>query len=1234
MQPFGKVAALTLFLTAPLGAQENWSALVSPTSQTLWGVAYGAGRWVAVGEQGTIITSPDGLTWSKQDSGFPDRWLTAVAHANNLWIAIGGTAPTAENLGLILTSSDTVNWTPRVTTGPRLNNVAYGNGTFTAVSDSGRVFASRDGLSWEYVYYGNSHAGYLRGLAYGAPFFVATGQVGILSSYDGRYWTDSGIFAAGQIEGAAYGRKQFVLAGADGATFTSRDGLTWTQQPTTSGTTFRGAAYFNNQFIAVGNSPVAGRGVATSFDGSRWIDRPTDVEAGLILRSVAAGPDSAIAVGDKGVILRSPAAAIPPAIVAQPASVLEARGGHVAFFVVASGSSPLVHQWRKDGIALDGATSDMLYLPSVTPAHAGNYSCIVTNAAGAVASDAATLTVLDGNPAPDPVDPTFALDTTLSSAPRVAALQADGKILIGGAFQLFNQGQPQSGLARLNANGSLDITFGPGVLNFSGSVSTITVQPDGRILVGGSFSTIGGVARRSLARLNPDGTVDPTFVPASSLGTVRQVELTSTGRVLVVDGSTALVRLNSDGSTDATWAFRSLQIGAGSGTSINLVTCTVQRIALQPNGQIVAYATTPPIPPSVITDPFSPPPAPTSFSILQELGVDGTIGSRLYNSVANSPIDFRLIADGTIYIATNTGLSRSPSNGSLLSRGSISVSSLACVGAAPDGSAWLGGAFSLVRSRDSNFASASVPRNQLVHVNPDLSIDAFDPGLGLTNARGSAVAPQCLLALPDGRALVCGDFTQVNSLPRAQVARLNARSPSGHNAPVVVALDAEYREVRDGDSFTVTALIAGSAPLTVTASSPLYGQYPEIATLDGATGSVTFKLTASSLGAIRAANPLGASLSRLFYTRLLPVAPVIVAQPTAVQTNTGRALTLGITSTGTEPLSYQWFKNGSSIAGALVATYSVAQTNQNNAGDYRVSISNSAGTVMSAIIRVGVDETARVLNFSTRANAGRSDSPFIVGFAIQGPGRKRLLIRAVGPTLGRAPFNVPGTLTDPLLNVYDASGTLVFTNNDWYWPTDAAFIQTVGTNLGAFPLASFSSDSAGLVTLPPGSYTAAISGFPLNGIEPSGLALAEIYEADTTSARLVNLSSRSFVSADAGPMILGFVTSTTGTTAPKQFLIRGVGPGLGQFGVANSLADPTLTIFDAAGKAVASNDDWEQSQNLADLRAATTVLTFPLAAGSKDSALLVALAPGQYTALVSGAGNASGTALVEIYEIP
>jgi hypothetical protein len=106
---------------------------------------------------------------------------------------------------------------------------------------------------------------------------------------------------------------------------------------------------------------------------------------------------------------------------------------------------------------------------------------------------------------------------------------------------------------------------------------------------------------------------------------------------------------------------------------------------------------------------------------------------------------------------------------------------------------------------------------------------------------------------------------------------------------------------------------------------------------------------------------------------------------------------------------------------------------------------------------------------------------------------------------------------------------------------------------------------------------------------------------------------------------------------PRQFLIRGIGPALTAFGVTGALADPVLTLTTALGTTVATNDDWSinSTATTAEITSASLkVGAFALSANSKDSVLLISLAPGNYTALISGANDTTGIALVEVYEVP
>ncbi len=285
---------------------------------------------------------------------------------------------------------------------------------------------------------------------------------------------------------------------------------------------------------------------------------------------------------------------------------------------------------------------------------------------------------------------------------------------------------------------------------------------------------------------------------------------------------------------------------------------------------------------------------------------------------------------------------------------------------------------------------------------------------------------------------------------------------------------------------------------------------------------------------------------------------------------------------------------------------------------------------IAALATTGPAEpAARLINLAARAQVGTGANLLIPGFVI-GPGPdKTVLVRAVGPALAAAPFNVPGTLADPVLTLLgpNSSTRVAAINDNW-----AAADATVFTAVGAFALPAGSRDAAIVARLAPGAYTAQVAGAGGG----TGVALVEVYDADPASpgaARLINTAVRAQVGTGAGILIPGLVV---GAGAPKQVLIRAVGPTLGAapFNVPGVLAQPVVTLFSGA-QAVATNSAWNAAANAAAIRdTARAVGAFALTEGSRDSALLVTLPPGAYTIQVAGAGGTTGVALVEVYEVP
>ena len=262
---------------------------------------------------------------------------------------------------------------------------------------------------------------------------------------------------------------------------------------------------------------------------------------------------------------------------------------------------------------------------------------------------------------------------------------------------------------------------------------------------------------------------------------------------------------------------------------------------------------------------------------------------------------------------------------------------------------------------------------------------------------------------------------------------------------------------------------------------------------------------------------------------------------------------------------------------------------------------------------------SRLTSLSIRGAAGAGDQTLIVGFAINGFGSKQVLLRGIGPAL--AQFGVAGALADPQLTLF-AGNTAINQNAGW---GGGAALSNAFAAVFAFPLPPNSRDAALLVSLPSGPYSAQVAS-PTG----TGVALVEAYDAEAglSSTRFVSLSARNQVGTGDNVLIAGFVVS--GDTS-KTLLIRAVGPSLTQYGVSGVLADPKLQLYNGS-TLLQENNDWGGTPALSS--AFTTVNEFALPPNSKDSAMLITLPPGIYTAQVSGVGATTGVALLEVYEMP
>jgi sugar lactone lactonase YvrE len=377
---------------------------------------------------------------------------------------------------------------------------------------------------------------------------------------------------------------------------------------------------------------------------------------------------------------------------------------------------------------------------------------------------------------------------------------------------------------------------------------------------------------------------------------------------------------------------------------------------------------------------------------------------------------------------------------------------------------------------------------------------------------------------------------------------------------------------------------------------------------------------------------LAGGLNRTLFTATLQPGSgpeiTLVGAPRSIAVAVGGSAAFAVAATGPQ-LNYQWLKNGVPIAGAIYSSLLIPAAAATDAAMYSVQVGNGAGSVTATAVPLSLTSTAdlgRIINLSVLTGAGTPSQPLTVGFSIGGTAgaTKPVVIRGVGPTL--ADFSVPSPVPDPEITLFNSSSQALIANRRWGGGSDliAAFAA-----VGAFALPASSLDAALLQSLSPGSYSVQVTS--VSGT--AGEALAELYDSAPgadSAARLENISVLNQAGNGANLLTAGFVIAGS---SEQTVLIRGIGPALTAFNVAQPLPDPQLTVYDQQQQIVAVNRFWAGDPALVALF--TQVGAFRLAdPNSDDAALVVSLQPGSYTVQLGSAGDSIGPALIEVYAVP
>jgi hypothetical protein len=267
-----------------------------------------------------------------------------------------------------------------------------------------------------------------------------------------------------------------------------------------------------------------------------------------------------------------------------------------------------------------------------------------------------------------------------------------------------------------------------------------------------------------------------------------------------------------------------------------------------------------------------------------------------------------------------------------------------------------------------------------------------------------------------------------------------------------------------------------------------------------------------------------------------------------------------------------------------------------------------------------VVHSARQLNISTRLRVLTDNNVLIGGFIITGTDPKKVIIRGIGPSL--TAFGVPGALENPVLELHDHTGATIAVNDNWKEAPNASEVLNSGLAPGN------DLEAAILQTLVPDAYTVVVSG--ANG--GTGVGLVEAYDlAQGVPSKLANISTRGFVDAGDNVMIGGFIIGGglgNNGNGSERVIVRAIGPSLTPFGINNALQDPTLELHDGNGNTIAVNDNWQDGDQAAAIQASGLAPSNDL-----ESAILMILPSGPYTAVVRGNTDGTGVGLVEAYNL-
>jgi len=915
-----------------------------------------------------------------------------------------------------------------------------------------------------------------------------------------------------------------------------------------------------------------------------------------------------------------------PAITIQPNSQSVLTGSSITFTATATGSGTLSYQWYKNGSSISGATSSTYTISSVALADAANYTVVVTNSVSNVTSDVAVLSVASAVVAP-----------TIATQPATQSVNVGSSVtlsVIATGTSPFTY-QWYKGSSAVSGATSSSYTISSPAVGDSGSYYVTVTNSSGTATSNTATLTVNVVA--------PSITSQPSSVTANVGGSVT-LSITATGTSpftyqwyknnLAISGATnATLTISPLASSDPGSYTVSVSNSASTVTS-NAATITVNigpSISVQPASQTVNAGTG--VTFSVTangTAPFTYQWYKGGLSILGATNSSYTIASPAINDSGS----YTVIITNSVGSTTSNSAVLTINSAPVITTQPVSQSVVA--GSTVTLSVLANGSGTISYQWQKNATSISGATSSTYTISSTSVSDSANYSVVVTNSFGSVTSTVSTLTVTS-----------------AVISPSVITQPTGQNITV-------------GSVLNLSVTAGGSAPFA-------YQWYLGTAPITGATNASYVVSSASSIDAgtycVTITNSAGSVTSSNAVVTVSAVAPTITTQPISQSIRPGSTAAFSVVASGTAPLSYQWYLNGSVISGATTSTFSISPVASADAGKYTVVVTNSAGAVTSAAGTLTVNALAPSVSITPPSSlsvfTGSSVSfaivatgtaPFTYQWYLNGNAIPNATLTTY--TIASAALTDSGSYTATVTNsggTGTSSAVTLTVNAVIISPSITT--QPAAQSIIVGNAATLSVSATGTGTL---SYQWYKNGIAINGATSTSLTIAATALSDTgsysvkitnsggstTSAsaqllvidpgRLVNISVLSMDGPGSQLLTIGFVTGGAGTTGSQNLLIRGSGPALNAYNVSPVLPDPTLSVF-AGQTIVNSNDNWGSSiANIAAIATAESATgAFALTStNSLDAALVTSLPKitGGYTVQIAGKDTATGMALAEVYD--